>query len=1059
MPAQPETGLFKKIPLRIVIIAPFVAQVVLVVGLVSYISFRNGQQAVNNVAWHLRGEITAHIKERLSAFLSAPLRINQINANAIRQGAPGADDPEALERYFWRQIQVFESVTSVYFGNTEGGLVDAGRDGAEGSLYIIATDGYKSGPFRKYAVDSQGNRADLLTTIPDFDARTRSWYSDAVERGGAVWSDVYILFTGQDMAISASRPVYDERRRLLGVVSNSIFISHLADFLKSLKIGESGTSFIMERSGLLVASSTDEQPFTAPGGDRAQRRLNARESAMPVIRSAAEFLTGQFGDYHNITDERRRFEFEIDGQRQFMRTSSVRDEYGIDWLVVVVIPESDFMAQIYANNRATAFLVVIASFIAIVVGVITARWVTRPIQKLNASTRAMANGEWDQKISVERIGEIDELGRSFNNMWVQLKRTLGSLTSEVAERKRAEETIRKSEAELRQVLQNMPVMMDAFDEKGRIIVWNQECERVTGFGADEIIGNPDAALLLYPDEGYRTYLKEQITRYGSKFRNLEWDISRKDGSKKTILWSNMSERFPIPGWSSWAVGLDITERKRAEEKLRASESLQRVVIESLDAALHLIDSDLRVHLTNRKLRERSERLGAKTDPVGERVQEAFPFLSDDVIGQYRRVFKTGEPLNTREEITLEGRTFINEIRKVPVKTGDKTTGVLTIITDVTNREKAERERLKMDKLDSVGALAGGIAHDFNNLLTGLFGNIEMVKIFLPADHEAYEFLESAESSMGRATSLTKQLLTFAKGGDPVKEIQSIGEVITETAHFATRGRNAKLKTDVAPDLWPVDADKGQLSQVIGNLVINAMQAMPDGGEIAIGAENVETSDGRWVEITARDEGIGIASQNLHKIFDPYFSTRETGSGLGLASAHSIIKKHNGAISVDSKPNQGAIFTIRLPAAEEKAAEKPAEEARAASVSSARILLLDDNEVIRQVTGAMLEKAGCDVSFAVDGEEAIEKFREAHEKGAPYDIVITDLTIPGGMGGREAAREILKIDARARLIVSSGYATDPVMANYKAHGFKGVAVKPYRFEDLQNVIRRVMNGQY
>jgi PAS domain-containing protein len=350
-----------------------------------------------------------------------------------------------LERYFWQQIQVFDSVTSVYFGNTEGGLVDAGREGAEGSLYVIVTDEFTSGPFRKYATDSAGNHTDLLVTIPDFDARTRSWYSDAVEKGDATWSDVYILFTGQDMAISASRPVYDEQQNLLGVVSNDIFVSHISDFLRNLQIGETGSSFIMERSGLLIASSTDEEPFTDLDGDQVQKRLYASESTIPIIRYAAESLTEQLGDYDNISDEQQ-FEFEIDGQRQFLQTVPIQDEYGIDWLVVVVIPESDFMARINANNRAAAFLIIVTLVIAVVVGVITTRKIIGPILQLGTFAHALSQGEWGQLTSHDsRISEISTLTGSFNHMAGQLQQMVAELTIEVTERKQAEEALQESD--------------------------------------------------------------------------------------------------------------------------------------------------------------------------------------------------------------------------------------------------------------------------------------------------------------------------------------------------------------------------------------------------------------------------------------------------------------------------------------------------------------------------------------------------------------------------------------------------------------------------------------
>jgi CheY-like chemotaxis protein len=312
--------------------------------------------------------------------------------------------------------------------------------------------------------------------------------------------------------------------------------------------------------------------------------------------------------------------------------------------------------------------------------------------------------------------------------------------------------------------------------------------------------------------------------------------------------------------------------------------------------------------------------------------------------------------------------------------------------------------------------------------------------------------------MERATHLTQQLLTFAKGGNPIKETLSVGEVITETAQFSLRGSTAKLDTHISPDLWLIEADKGQLSQVISNLVINAQQAMPTGGTVTITAENITTIEGNAVQITVQDEGVGIAPQHLDKIFDPYFSTKQRGSGLGLASTHSIITKHNGRIQVSSRLNQGTTFTIHLPAAKETATllpPEPTDESETIPARHTRILILDDEEVVRTVLGAMLEEMGCHVSYAADGQAAIIKYQAAFANGGGYDLVITDLTIPGGMGGQAAAQEILKIHPQAKIVVSSGYATDPVMANFADYGFQAVIAKPYRFTELRKVIQRVL----
>lgn len=420
-------------------------------------------------------------------------------------------------------------------------------------------------------------------------------------------------------------------------------------------------------------------------------------------------------------------------------------------------------------------------------------------------------------------------------------------------------------------------------------------------------------------------------------------------------------------------------------------------------------------------------------------------------------FSTGEVGHMRKD----GTTFPTWMSVTLIKNENgEPYAFAALAQNITERKEAEDELLRLRKLDSVGVLAGGIAHDFNNLLAGLFGNIELAKRFISDDHKSFKYLETAGHSLENATGLTKQLLTFAKGGDPVKEIISIGTLVSETAQFSLRGSNLKLNIDVADDLWPVEADKGQLSQVIGNLVINAQQAMADGGDVTVTVENITDVDANLVRITVQDEGEGISPDDISRIFDPYFSTKPTGRGLGLASVYSIIKKHNGTIKVNSKLHEGTTFMMQFPAvvdAPEIVADVVAVADCNPGVAGTRVLVLDDEEVVRVVMGEILQELGYEVTYAVEGEAAVSEYREAQRKGASFAVVITDLTIPGGMGGLEATREILKIDPDARVIVSSGYATDPIMTDFAAYGFKGRVEKPYRLEILQKVVEQVLKG--
>jgi CheY-like chemotaxis protein len=324
-------------------------------------------------------------------------------------------------------------------------------------------------------------------------------------------------------------------------------------------------------------------------------------------------------------------------------------------------------------------------------------------------------------------------------------------------------------------------------------------------------------------------------------------------------------------------------------------------------------------------------------------------------------------------------------------------------------------------------------------------------------------LLEVEKSALQASGLTQQLLTFAKGGEPVKAVVSIGDLIKETACFALRGSNVKCGCCVMPeDLWTVDADEGQISQVINNLTLNADQAMPEGGVLKVCAENrivttedkLPLKDGRYVMMSFEDQGIGIPNELLAKIFDPYYTTKKKGSGLGLASSYSIIKKHGGHIEVTSEVGVGTTFGVYLPASEQGVAETKKEAEIPISVGG-RVLVMDDEEIIRNVATAILTSMSYEVKTAKEGAEAIRLYKDARDRGEPFDAVIMDLTIPGGLGCKEAVKGILEYDPEAKLIVSSGYSNNPVMANFKEHGFSGVLIKPYKASELGAKVHQVI----
>ncbi|MDH4162934.1 MAG: PAS domain S-box protein [Nitrospirota bacterium] len=540
---------------------------------------------------------------------------------------------------------------------------------------------------------------------------------------------------------------------------------------------------------------------------------------------------------------------------------------------------------------------------------------------------------------------------------------------------------------------------------------------------------------------------------------------------------------------------DITEHKRFEENLK----LFSTAIEEAMDGVQIVDLNGHIIYSNKAVEEiygysSDELTGTQVDHLN--VDAGF--ASDEILPALREKGRwSGEVLVHHKDghdfpIWLS-TSLVNNAQGTPI-------AMISIIRDITSRKRSEEElnrhreqleclvdertselqeanqhlqfeiaeRVRMEgelariqKLESLGLLAGGIAHDFNNLLGAIMGNISMAMIDVDPGSRAYTQLTKAESASIRAQELTQQLLTFSRGGAPVKRPTSLSAVIAEAAGFSLHGSRVLHELSLPADLWAVDADEGQMMQVFSNILINADQAMPDGGIIRIVGENVNIGErdapplkaGRYVKVTISDEGTGIPKEHLPKIFDPYFTTKQKGSGLGLAATFSIIRRHDGHITVTSELGKGAQFSLFLPASESKAA--PPSRAGKIAQGSGRVLIMDDDADMRDTTADMLTRLGYTVTAVSDGSEAIESYFAARESGAPFDAVIMDLTIPGGMGGQDTVARIRELDPEVKAIVSSGYSQDPIMADFQAYGFKGMVSKPYRIRELGEVVARVI----
>jgi len=504
------------------------------------------------------------------------------------------------------------------------------------------------------------------------------------------------------------------------------------------------------------------------------------------------------------------------------------------------------------------------------------------------------------------------------------------------------------------------------------------------------------------------------------------------------------------------------ERKRSEEALAAEKERLAVTMRSMADGFITIDNSGSVLMLNAV----AEKLTgwSQEDGTGRPLATVFRILNErnrkSCSHALQRIVEVGAAEGLDGPTILiarDGTERLVESNAAPVRdrSGGRM-GAVVVFRDVTEKRRMDEERQKADKLESLGVVAGGIAHDFNNILTAILGNLSLALLKKDLDEEVNERLGAAKRATNRAQELAQQLLTFAKGGSPIKQTAAIQQLLRDTMSLTLHGSKVHTEFNLADDLWPVDIDPGQISQVINNVAQNADQAMPAGGVLRVHAENFQLmSDsvglglraGRWVRIAIQDQGIGIAEEYVKKIFDPYFTTKPKGSGLGLATAYSIIKNHHGVIAVDSQPGEGSTFTICLPASDNELKVQANAPVPKAPGSSARVLVLDDEEAICMLVTCALEPLGYEVTETNDGTQAIAAYQKALDEGKPYDLFISDLTIPGGMGGQETIKRLSEIDPNIRAIVSSGYANDPIMSRHEDYGFCGMIAKPYEIDAL------------
>ena len=633
-------------------------------------------------------------------------------------------------------------------------------------------------------------------------------------------------------------------------------------------------------------------------------------------------------------------------------------------------------------------------------------------------------------------------------------------------------TLESVETRIRSIIENILDGMITMDETGVICSVNSAAEKMFGYQAAELLGHRFTKLVP------KTYPKEPDAQ------PVPWaweQMAKRTGSTTLALGRTRKLiSFPIEISLSQmevdqkklyvAMVRDVTERKRFEKEIAAEKESLAVTLRSIGDGVITTDVEGKIIMLNNE----AERLTGWTskEAMGRSLKSVFNVAID--LAAQARAQRSGYRneahsilLSLPENATLtskSGNEYIIEQVASPIRDNkNEVAGVVLVFRDITERQRNEAERRKAETLEQLGLLAGGIAHDFNNLLTAIIGNISLASLLLPPDNELTIRMVDAKNASMRARDLAQQLLTFARGGAPIKKTASIGKLIQDTVSFSLRGSHSRSEFNFGADLWPAEIDPGQISQVIANLVVNADQAMPDGGTLAVTCDNFSYSPGtgalipdltpgEYIRIAMRDQGVGIPEDYLKRIFDPYFTTKSKGTGLGLATTYSIVKNHNGLITVDSTLHEGSTFTVYLPAAThvEVPVEQPGPITEAIH-GTGRVLVVDDEEAIRALVDFTLGHLGYEVTQAESALDGVNIYRQKFEAGERFDLVILDLTLPGGMGGKEALKKLIEIDPTVNAIVSSGYATDATMSRYQDFGFRGVIAKPYEAAELGKIV--------
>ncbi|BCL33907.1 ATP-binding protein [Nostoc sp. MS1] len=1005
------SGLVKNVPLSRVMVVPFLLQITLTVGLIGYLSFRNGQKAVNEVASELRQEIANHVRQDLQTFLSTPHQILNGNKNALQFGLLNMQDISAWEPYLMQQLEIFPSSLAIAISNQQGEHLSVEKLNNE--EFLVRRAGRLSNyNLYSYKVNSTGKRTQLPEVIKNFDPRSRPFYQTALKEGKFSFSQIYAPLTEKTLRISASVPIYNSQGQLLGVNTTLSHLSDIGQHLRNLKVGKSGQIFIIERSGLLVASSTGEQPFLIKNGRTI--RLTASASSNSLTQATAKYLASKFANLNQIGNLQE-LEFSVAGKRQFLEIQPFNSEKNINWLIAVVIPEADFMEQINRHTQITILLCLAAFGLATILGIFTTRWIAQPVLRLSKAAKALAQkaleGSFSDKdepvVMIEGIAELEVLGQSFNQMSQELRASFEELEL------RVEQRTQELQQEIRERIQNEQQL-------------RQHSQALAELAKHRAISAGDLTAAFYI-----------ITEKAAQALEVE----------RVSIWLYSSDRSKLQC-------VDLYERSHNRHSAGQERSLAEypiyfaAVANARTITVNDTSNDPRVQEFWRELLEPNNIVSLIDAPI---------WVGGEVVGM---VFH--EQVGIPRQWKLSEQNFAGSI-----------TDFVALTLEVCDRQRAEVALRQAKEAAEVANLAksaflANMSHELRTPLNSILGITEALQdeVCGPVTQEQQKSLTTLENSGKHLLTLINDILDLAKIESGKMELElaptSVRELCQSSLIFVKQQafkKNICLNSQIAENIGKIQVDEMRIRQLLINLLSNAVKFTPEGGEVRLEVTtqiDVLTNQIKTIQLSVVDTGIGITPENLANLFQPFvqvensYTRRYAGTGLGLSLAKRIAELHGGSISAESAVNQGSRFIVTLPWTEPekqtreavKESEIKSEELETIS-SEPLILLAEDNEANVLTITQYLKAYGYRLVLANNGQEAVEIAKTQRPQ-----LILMDVQMPQ-MDGLEATRQI-RADAdiaHIPIIALTSFAMRSDKEQIMAVGVDSYMAKPVSLKEL------------